>query len=243
MKGDFAMPKLNAQRSLSVVLVVVGIAFCRMFPLVAAQTSLDWIIAGSKIAFTGDREGQTQPGEIYVMNADGTGERRVTPTNDFPNPPCESLYPHWSPNGQQIAYNCAKMDENGRVTSDAEVFVTDTDGTTVNQLTESFCPQLDCEGTKGAVWPTWSPDGKQIAYQTTKEVPSHIYIINTDGTGLRGPLTRGARPDWSPDGRRFVFQRMNQGVFVVDLDDPDLSDPAKDAGKQLTVVTTYHNWS
>jgi len=242
------MPKLNAQTSLSLVLVVVGIAFCRlMFPLVAAQTSSDRSIAGSKIAFTGDREGQSQPDEIYVMNADGTGERRVTPTNDFP--PCHSLYAHWSPNGQQIAYTCSKIDNEGHATSDAEIFVTD--GTTVNQLTESFCPQLDCVGTKGAVWPTWSPNGKQIAFQTSaKDVPTHIHIINTDGTGLRGPLTRGARPDWSPDGRRLVFQRMTPvfQVFVVDLDDPDLTDPAKveNAGKQLTFATnasTSPRWS
>jgi Tol biopolymer transport system component len=250
------MAKLNTKKSLSSVLVVVGIAFCRlMFPVAAAQpgqtdtpadAQLDWISAGSKIAFTCDREGQSQPDEICVMNANGTDERRVTPTNDSPNPPCHSLYPHWSPSGRQIAYNCAKINELGRATSDSEIFVTDTDGATVNQLTEGGCPQLDCPGTLGAVWPTWSPDGAQIAFQITKVSPLHIYIINTDGTGLRGPLTGGARPDWSPDGRRIVFQRLGQ-IFVVDLDDPDLDDPdkAENAGTQLTFVATNQNprWS
>jgi hypothetical protein len=80
------MAKLNAKKSHSGVLVVVGIANCRlMFPVAAAQPGqtgrpadarLDRIIAVSKIAFAGDREGQSRPDEIYVMNANGTGERR-----------------------------------------------------------------------------------------------------------------------------------------------------------------------
>ena len=55
--------------------------------------------AGSKIAFTADRPGRDAPDEIYVMNGDGSGERRVTFTMSG-----NSLHPKWSPNGKTIAF-------------------------------------------------------------------------------------------------------------------------------------------
>src|SRR5262245_57908518 len=68
INGDCVMAKLNSQRSLW-FLAVVGIAFGRlMLPVVAARTGQtgppadapsDSILAGSKVAFTGDREGQS----------------------------------------------------------------------------------------------------------------------------------------------------------------------------------------
>jgi hypothetical protein len=37
-------------------------------------------VEGTRIAFNGDREGQSAPDEIYGMNGDSTGEFRLTPT-------------------------------------------------------------------------------------------------------------------------------------------------------------------
>jgi hypothetical protein len=50
---------------------------------------------GSKIAFTTDRDGRDALDEIYVMNADGTDETRLTFTASGNN-----LFPEWSPNGK-----------------------------------------------------------------------------------------------------------------------------------------------
>src|SRR5262245_51291324 len=53
-------------------------------------------VLGSKIAFTSDRDGNP---ETYVMNADGSDQRRLTSTGFNENGPA------WSPNGQQIAFH------------------------------------------------------------------------------------------------------------------------------------------
>ena len=50
-----------------------------------------WSPDGTKIAFASDRDGNS---EIYAMNADGTGVRRVT------EDPSEDLEPAWSPSGE-----------------------------------------------------------------------------------------------------------------------------------------------
>jgi len=66
--------------------------------------------------------------------------------------------------------------------------------------------------------PVWSPDGKQIAYVSTKESYSSIYRKNADGTGQAEQLFRytpGAfigLTDWSPDGKYVTF---TTGVLLV----------------------------
>ena len=62
------------------------------------------------------------------------------------------------------------------------------------------------KGSKSAVEPAFSPDGKRIVFA---RLGSGIFSMNPDGTGLRR-LTSGARdifPVWSPDGRRIAFLR------------------------------------
>ena len=69
--------------------------------------------------------------------------------------------------------------------------------------------------------PVWSPDGRQIAFMSTRgyelgsigPFPGHIYIVNNDGSGLRQvthePLTSSLGPsDWSADGRQLLMARV-----------------------------------
>src|SRR5262245_39059002 len=140
-------------------------------------------VQGSKIAFGGDRQSQDAPDEVYVMNADGTGERQVTLREQLTFPPdCNSLYPRWSPNGREIAFTCADPTR-GNPTSEIWLI----DGSHMSRLTTM--------GQQGAVFPAWSPDGKQIAFSSPG---GQIFVIRADGTDLRGPLLNGNVPDWSP---------------------------------------------
>ncbi len=50
--------------------------------------------------------------------------------------------------------------------------------------------------------PTWSPDGKQIAY--TKSPPLGIWIFDISSQEERFLVT-GMHPDWSPDGKKIAF--------------------------------------
>ena len=60
--------------------------------------------------------------------------------------------------------------------------------------------------------PSWSPDGKRIAYVRLHGGSSDVYLMNADGSHPRN-LTRNAREDayprWSPDGKRIVYTRVD----------------------------------
>lgn len=87
-------------------------------------------------------------------------------------------------------------------------------------------------------WPAVSPDGKQIAFVTSREGEFDLAIMNIDGTGYRRLLRRpgmDARPAWSPDGKRIAFMGAvdgNYNLFLVDADGshltPLVSHPERD---------------
>jgi Tol biopolymer transport system component len=80
----------------------------------------------------------------------------------------------------------------------------------------------------GGGQPSWSPDGRQIAFSAVKpgERPDHdstIYIVNADGTGLTElpPMGNDVRPAWSPDGEWLAFHSSGDLAIMR----PDGSDP------------------
>jgi Tol biopolymer transport system component/serine/threonine protein kinase len=163
----------------------------------------------SQIAFVTDRDGPDAAGnlgnqEIYVMNADGTDQRRLTHENGL------DFSPAFSPDGRQIAFTSQRA-------GGFDIFLMNVDGSDQRQLTHFT------ERGLGAIEPTWSSDGKRIAFCTrVKQID--IWAINTDGTGLV-KLTddpAGARtPVWSPDGRKIAYISRRDGhadIFVMDED-------------------------
>ena len=66
--------------------------------------------------------------------------------------------------------------------------------------------------------PSWSPDGKQIAYYAEDAGRADLFVMNADGTGGR-PLTRTAEdegaPAWSPDGRQIAYDSDYEGNFDI----------------------------
>jgi TolB protein len=122
---------------------------------------------------------------VYVMNADGSGVRRLTSTDKTDHNPA------WSPDGKRIVYS-----------REGALFVTPTAGGRARRVGHGFGSAND---------PAWSPDGTRIAFDYRRPgfQNRELYVMNADGTRLR-ELTRLGRtsefPAWSPDGTRIAFQ-------------------------------------
>src|SRR5258706_10403859 len=79
-------------------------------------------------------------------------------------------------------------------------------------------------------FPTWSPDGKQIAFVSNRAGSRDIWVMNADGNGDPTQLTSRDRtgsiqeieyPDWSPDGAYIIFGGKEDGkdyeIYIIDV--------------------------
>jgi len=77
-------------------------------------------------------------------------------------------------------------------------------------------------------WPTWSPDGSQIAFMSDRSGNPDIYVMNADGSNVRQLTEHPANdiwPEWSPDGTRIAFPSRRDGnfeIYVIDGDGTNL---------------------
>jgi Tol biopolymer transport system component len=147
-----------------------------------------WSPDGSKIVFVSSRHGAYNY-EIYVMNDDGSEQRRLT-DNSYPD-----FWPSWSPDGKTIAF--------GRYASgtleSAEIFLLDVATGAETRLTDNAV--MDAR-------PSWSPDGRRLAFESRRDAIPEIYVMNRNGSGIVRLTNDGApdsHPDWSPDGTRIVY--------------------------------------
>ncbi len=80
------------------------------------------------------------------------------------------------------------------------------------------------DGTANDADPTWSPDGRRIAFTSDRDGPRNVYVMNADGTKVE-QLTKEkgacALPIWSPDGKRLAFVSASGGVEHVCVIDAD----------------------
>ncbi len=160
-----------------------------------------WSPDGTNIAFESDRDknlyGNQQERarrkplcDIFVMNADGSGQTNLT------HNAAQEGYPTWSPDGTRIAFDRA-----------GDIWVMKPDGTQQERLTRDG---------DNVMQPAWSPDGSRIALTRFRERDYEIWTMNADGTQQRR-LAGGRFPVWSPGGTKIAFD-AGGAISVMEAD-------------------------
>jgi Tol biopolymer transport system component len=170
-----------------------------------------WSPDGNKIAFTRSYYvGDDYRSDIYVMNADGSNQTKLTDS------PINNWGPSWSPDGTKIAFVSDRDDNTGTEVNGNDVFVMNADGTGQTNLTNN--PGLWDE------FPDWSPDGSKIVFARCCDGRYEIYAMNPAGSGvtrLTDNPTEDYLPVWSPDGKKVAFISDRDGsdeIYVMNAD-------------------------
>ena len=190
--------------------------------------------------------GDTGVDGVYVMNADGSGERQLTSDG--------GQEPVFSPSGALIAY-----ERNGIVIANA-------DGTGANRILEDqnhattnpIAHYLEDNGE-----PSWAPDGSRVAFSrrartdtlicnpappscsgTQTDDQRDVFTMNRDGTDIRRLTSTSGKdevdPSYSPDGRMIAYYRRPDGdnergeVWVMNADG---------SGQHRVALGSYPEWS
>jgi len=163
-----------------------------------------WSPDGRQIVFCSTR-GDGANDDIYVINLDGSGLRRLTD-----NGMAWDTFPSFSPDGSRILFRrLLRQRENEAMLTNSEIMVMNNDGSHVVNLTRDGY----FDG-----WPAWSPDGRRIAFSSNRSDPYQIYVMNADGSAptrvVESPDT-DVRPQWLPDGKGLIFNREHHDRIEI----------------------------
>ncbi len=170
-----------------------------------------WSPDGSKIAYT-ESNGSPEvsiPSELWIADSNGANKVRVLADLDG------KVKKSWSPDGTRIVFASA-----------GNLWLVSPDGSGLLQLTNDTARRDD--------YPDWSPDDKQLTFQSEWKLPdgrdsSAIEVIDANGEGrevLLDVYTRKGwqsvgEPRWSPDGNKIVFTVKTGGndydIWMMEL--------------------------
>ena len=171
------------------------------------------------IAYASNPTPSNTAGDIWVMDADGSNQTKLTDVTPWHD------YPAWSPDGTKIAFTTDRAGD----WSTWEVYVMNADGSNQQILAD----QPTSNG-----FPSWSPDGAKIAFHKVHDGRVDIYVMDADGSNQQA-ITHSTSSDedswiaaWSPDGTKIAFERATNEIWVMDADGSNplnlTNDPAFD---------------
>jgi Tol biopolymer transport system component len=149
----------------------------------------------TQIAFASTRDGNS---EIYVMDKDGSNQKRLTSNPAFDG------FPAWSPDHTKIAFVSTRD-------GIPQIYAMNADGSNQTKLSSNLAYD-------GA--PAWSPDGGKIAFHSARGGNFDIYVMNADGTNptrLTNDPAIDVMPEWSPDGAKIAFATNRAGLLNLEI--------------------------
>jgi uncharacterized repeat protein (TIGR01451 family) len=134
---------------------------------------VDWSPDGTKFVYATDRE-------IFVMNADATGQTPLTTIQQTSDGPTTDIEPSWSPDGKRVLFRRLTNNTGG-------IYVINADGSNLRKLFNF----------SGVLSPSWSADGLSIVFTKDNEICT-VNVDNTNFKRLTNDNFFDFRPDWQP---------------------------------------------
>lgn len=113
--------------------------------------------------------------------------------------------PSLSPSGTEVVLS-ANFDGPQRI------WIVGIDGNGLRKISKTVISTIENQ-------PTWSPDGRRIAYVSTNGQGSEIWVMQADGTyatKLTASTGNFSHPAWSPDGKKIAF--VSKGIWIMNAD-------------------------
>jgi TolB protein len=211
-----------------IVLALAALACLHVAPVRAD----DWLILPNVVRLTNDGHLKQRPAwspdgkwlvfarhqgsriELFLRAGDGSQEKRLTDRGD---PEFDAVF---SPDGRRLAFAMDKASPNQ---GDMEVYTIGLDGKDLKPVATGQ-GKLSHEES-----PAWSPDGKWIAWTSTRDGNQELYFSAPDGTNVKRVTSDqgiDAHPAWSPDSKKLAFATERWGdldLAVYNLEDETLT--------------------